>query len=83
MESRDFAIVQALARAALIAAAELPEKHPSRGIVRHQVDRLKLQLQGSANPHDRLNGEKIESLVQWFDDGAIPSTERVVLSEAV
>jgi hypothetical protein len=78
MQGREFAIAQALARAALIAAAALPADHPSRGVVRHQVDRMRLQLTAQSQDYE---AEKIASLLRWFDDGAVPSTERVVLSE--
>lgn len=82
MKPREFAISQALARAALVACAALPEKHLSRGVVLHQVNRLKAELQGSTDAEDRRNGEKIEALVEWFEAGAHPSTDRVVLSNS-
>lgn len=80
MHQREFAISQALARAALTAAANLPDAHPCRGVVRHQVYRLQLELQRSHDPDNQRNAGKIGELVKWFDDGAIPSNERVVLS---
>ena len=77
MQAREFAIAQALARCALIAAAELPKDHGSRGVVRHQVDRLCKEL---AAQEQHYEAQKIASLLKWWDGGALPSSERVVLS---
>lgn len=78
MQGREFAISQALARSALIACAALPKDHPSRGVVRHQVNRLRMQLIVQGQSYE---AHKIEDLLKWWDDGAMPSNERVVLSE--
>jgi len=77
MQGREFAITQALARHALYAAADLPKDHAQRKLVRHQVDRLFMQLAAQEQHHE---AQKIASLLKWFDDGAIRSTEQVVLS---
>ena len=77
MQGREFAIALALARAALSGAAELPKDHSSRSVIRHQVDRLYMQL---AAQEQHREAQKIAELLKWWDDGAIPSNERVVLS---
>lgn len=77
LSANKFAIVQALARHALYSAADLPEDHPQRGIIRHQVQRLENDLRNDGDPR----AENIARLGKWFDDGAVKSNERVVLSE--
>lgn len=79
MTARHFAIVQAIARHALYALAALPEDHPQRRPLRWQVQRLEDQLREEGDI-DRAN--KIGRLGKWFDDGAVVSTDMVILSEA-
>ena len=79
MDARHFAIVQALARHALYAIADLPEGHPQRSIVRWHVQRLQDQM---TTDGDADRAGKIGRLGQWFDDGAVVSPDIVVLSEA-
>jgi hypothetical protein len=78
MEARYFAVVLSLSRHALYAAAALPEDHAQRRIIRHQLDRLIERFKADG---DRDRQEKLERLAQWFDDGAVVSTDMVVLSE--
>ena len=78
---RHFAIVLALARHALYAAAALPKDHPQRGIIRHQITRLQVELASSPAVEDRERAEKIGRLAQWYDAGAPISNEIAVLSE--
>jgi hypothetical protein len=75
MESRYFAIVQALARHALYAAADLPQDHPQRRIIRHQVERL---IKEFAEAGDANREGKLKSLAQWFDDGAVPGDAAIL-----
>lgn len=79
MEPRYYAIIQALTRHALYAVADLPKDHLQRGTVRHQVERL---IQEFALAGDADRKEKLRRLAQWFDDGAVPSEDMVVLSES-
>lgn len=79
MTARHFAIVQALARHALYALSALPKDHPQRVPLRWQVQRLEDQLREDG---DVDRAAKIQRLGQWFDDGAVVSTDMVVLSEA-
>jgi hypothetical protein len=79
MEARYFAIVLALTRHALYAASELPEEHPQRRIIRHQVDRL---IKEFAEHGDTDRRDKLARLAKWFDDGAVVSTDIAFLSEA-
>lgn len=79
MEARYFAIVQALVRHALYALADLPKDHPQRGPLRWQVQRLENELRAGG---DADRADKIGRLGKWFDDGAVVSTDMVVLSEA-
>jgi hypothetical protein len=79
MEARYYAIVQALARHALYAAADLPKQHVQRGVIRHQVERL---TQEFANAGDADREAKLRQLAKWFDDGAVPSGDMAVLSES-
>lgn len=78
MEARYYAIVQALARHALYAAAALPKDHAQRSIVRHQVERLILEF---AKVGDADREAKLRRLAQWFDEGAVPSGDMATLSE--
>lgn len=78
MSARHFAIVQALARHALYALAALPKDHPQKVPLRWQVQRLENQLREDG---DEDRAAKIQRLGQWFDDGAVVSTDMVVLSE--
>jgi hypothetical protein len=79
MDHRYFAIVQALTRHALYAAASLPEDHPQRRILRHQVDRL---IQEFSKRDDMDKYDKLCRLAKWFDDGAVVSGDIAVLSES-
>lgn len=79
MDARHFAIVQALARHALYALAALPKGHPQQTPLRWQVQRLEDQLREDG---DVDRAEKLHRLGKWFDDGAVPSSDVVVLSEA-
>lgn len=78
MNARHFAIVQALARHALYALAALPKDHPQQVPLRWQVQRLENQLREDG---DTDRADKIQRLGKWFDDGAVVSTDMVVLSE--
>lgn len=78
MNARHFAIVQALARHALYALAALPKDHPQQTPLRWQVERLEKQLR---EDWDIDRADKIARLLKWFDDGAVPSTDMIVLSE--
>lgn len=78
MEARYYAIVQALTRHALYAAAELPEDHIQRRIIRHQVGRLIKEFDEHGDTDRR---DKLARLAKWFDEGAVVSNELVTLSE--
>lgn len=78
MDARHFSIVQALARHALYALADLPKDHPQHVALRWQVQRLENQLREDG---DTDRADKLARLGKWFDDGAVPSGDIVVLSE--
>lgn len=80
MDARHFAIVQALARHALYALADLPKDHPQQGPLRWQVQRLEKQLREDG---DTDRADKLGRLGKWFDDGAVVSDDVMVLSETV
>ena len=73
-------IINTLARHALYAAAALPDAHPQRKIIRHQLGRLHTEL---VEQGETSQAQKLQRMLEWFDTGAIPSTERVVLSKQV
>lgn len=78
MTAREFAVALSISRHLLYALAALPMDHPQRSIGRHQVQRMHdLLLQ--AGDHDRQI--KIKNLLDWYDNGAIISSDIVVLSE--
>lgn len=79
MEARHFAPVLSLVRHALYAAAALPEDHPQRTIIRHQVSRIAKRFEED-NDADRVH--KLNRLMIWYDDGAHISGDLAILSEA-